>query len=165
MEHTTRTQGAMEQNQANSNLAQQGATSPEPSTPTQTKARQSSPEDQGTPELDVNVRYGQNWLYGALTTAPTRAECSMHTSGPTATAQYQPCQTGRSQTRNQPRICPSRQTIVTTELSTAPTAHRVDTRQPRTAPSTASKKQSTASRRYHRYSVGTMQATHNNNRK
>ena len=70
----------MERNQANSGHTQRRAAAPEPSTPTQTAPRPSSPEDQRMPEVEANVRYSQHQICVPLITGPVRAECSSSTS-------------------------------------------------------------------------------------
>ena len=102
MQHTTQTQAAKEQNEANSSHSPRRAALPEPSTPTQTAPRPSSPEDQGMPEVDVNVRYGRHQLSVPLITDPVHAECSTSTSGPATAARNREEQVQRTTTTQSP---------------------------------------------------------------
>ena len=107
-QHTTQTQGETDRNQANSGHTQQRASSPEPSTPRRTALRPSSPEDQGMPEAEANVRYSQHQICVPLITDCVRAECSSSTSRPATTACSSEEQVQRTTASDRPTVEPQR---------------------------------------------------------
>ena len=157
-QHTTHPHGATERNPANSGHAQRRAASPERNTPTQTAPWPSSPEDQGKPELDTNLRYGQQQLRVSRAGPPP----------PPATMKNrlkeQPHRNGQQGKRSEPKIGWNTPTIVTTQPSTVSTQPQHLGRHPaQTVSSTAPKEPSTAPSRYRQNGAPTRRGTHNNN--
>ena len=159
----------MERNQANSGHTQRRAASPEPSTPTQTTPRPSSPGDQGTPEVDANVRYDQHQLCVPLIMDPVRTECSTSTSEPATAARNREEQDQRTTTPQQPTGEPERTQNLSqrtdysdsaTEYSAIATSTRGQTASP---DGTKFSTQNTAPSRYRQHSVPTRRATQDNN--